>query len=136
MRVTDLGSKNGTFIDDVRVAGTAVAALRSRVRFGSLDFLATGHEDGKEELDSSMDTEKPSPPDPARIGGAESEPLSAAQRRVLNLLVNGLSEKRIALRLDLSPCTVHNHIGAIYRAFGVHSRAELLVRALSGKATP
>jgi hypothetical protein len=34
MRVTDLGSTNGTFIDDIRVAGTAVAALGSRIHGG------------------------------------------------------------------------------------------------------
>ena len=73
-------------------------------------------------------------PGQTRIKRAESEPLSVAQLRVYRLLVDGLSEKRIASRLQISPCTVHNHIGAIYLAFGVHSRAELLVRALSGKA--
>jgi DNA-binding CsgD family transcriptional regulator len=134
MRVTDLGSKNGTFVDDLRVAGTAVAPLKSRVRFGSLDFLVTGREDVAEELDSSLDTEKAPLLCRTRAGRAQPEPLSAAQRRVFRLLLDGLSEKRIASRLKTSPCTVHNHVGAIYRAFGVHSRAELLVHALLGKA--
>jgi DNA-binding CsgD family transcriptional regulator len=133
VRVTDLGSKNGTFVEDLRVAGTAVAPLKSRVRFGSLDFLVTGREEIAEELDSSLDTEGTPRLCRTRAGGAEPEPLSAAQRRVFRLLLDGLSEKRIAARLRASPCTVHNHVGAIYRAFGVHSRAELLVHALLGK---
>jgi DNA-binding CsgD family transcriptional regulator len=135
MRVTDLGSRNGTFVDDLRVVGTAAASLGSRIRFGNLDFLITGHEESAEEPDSSQETDKPPPPDQLRAGTAPFEQLSAAQRRVFRLLVDGLSEKRIAARLKISSCTVHNHICAIYRAFGVHSRAEFLVRAFSGKAT-
>jgi DNA-binding CsgD family transcriptional regulator len=133
MRVTDLGSKNGTFVHDIRVAGTAATPLGSRIRFGSLEFLITGRENSDGEPDSCPDTKSVPTPGQTRIKRAESEPLSVAQLRVYRLLVDGLSEKRIASRLKISPCTVHNHIVAIYRAFGVHSRAEMLVRALSGK---
>jgi pSer/pThr/pTyr-binding forkhead associated (FHA) protein len=134
MTVTDLSSKNGTFVGSIRVVGAAVVSPGSRIRFGSLSFLVTGHGDIGEELDSSLDTEE-APPGQMRAGRSESEQLSMAQRRVFRLLVDGLSEKRIASQLKISSCTVHNHIGAIYRTFGVHSRAELLVCALSGKTT-
>jgi DNA-binding CsgD family transcriptional regulator len=132
MRVTDLASKNGTFIDDVRVAGTVAAKTGSQVRFGHLSFLTATQQEPMGEPDSSLDTARPPHlgQPPARTMGQEC--LSEAQRRVFRLLVEGLSEKRIARQLGLSPCTVHNHVAAIYRAFDVHSRAEFLVRALSG----
>lgn len=133
--VTDLGSTNGTFIDGVRVTGTEVAALESRIHFGSVEFVIRRHDASAEESNSCLDTEKSPPQHQTRVGASESERLSAGQRRVFRLLVEGFSEKRIASRLKISPCTVHNHIGAIYLAFGVHSRAELLVRTLARKVT-
>jgi hypothetical protein len=133
MRITDLGSKNGTFVDDIRVTGTVVTSFGSRIRIGYLDFLTTGYGNGKTRPDSFRDTEDLSLSGQTRIGGVEFKQLSEAQLRVFRLLVDGLSEKHIVARLKISRCTVHNHIGAIYRVFGVHSRAELPVCVLSGK---
>jgi DNA-binding NarL/FixJ family response regulator len=53
--------------------------------------------------------------------------LSEAQRRVFRLLCEGFADKKIAKELGLSQHTVHNHTRAIFQAFGVHSRVELLV---------
>ena len=133
--VTDLASKNGTFVDDVPVVGTAAAALGSPIRFGSLDFHIARYESGEDEPDSFLDTnEARSPSGQLPVGTVESRRLSVAQRRVFSLLLEGLSEKRIASRLKISLHTVHNHTTAIYRAFRVHSRSEFLVLALAGKA--
>jgi DNA-binding NarL/FixJ family response regulator len=52
--------------------------------------------------------------------------LSHRQREVLDVLVEGLSEKDVADRLGISIHTVHNHITAIYQALGIKSHAELL----------
>jgi DNA-binding CsgD family transcriptional regulator len=41
-------------------------------------------------------------------------------------LLFGRSEKEVALILGLSRHTVHEHVKAIYRAYGVRSRAELM----------
>ena len=41
---------------------------------------------------------------------------------VLELLAKGLLATSIAARLDLSPRTVHKHLGNIYRKLGVHDR--------------
>lgn len=54
--------------------------------------------------------------------------LSPRLRQVLGCLLEGDSEKQIAGRLGLTPSTVHQYVKAVYRHFGVHSRAELLVR--------
>jgi DNA-binding CsgD family transcriptional regulator len=68
-----------------------------------------------------------------------SEPAPSAfsrrQREVLALLLDGLAEKDIASALKRSRATVHEHVLAVYRHYGVTSRAELLARFV-GRAKP
>jgi DNA-binding CsgD family transcriptional regulator len=52
-------------------------------------------------------------------------PLSAAERRVLRLLLTNLSEKEIAARLELTPGTTHVYVTEILRKFNVSGRAGL-----------
>ncbi len=52
--------------------------------------------------------------------------LSEAQRRVLVHLLEGLSEPEIADRIHRSRHTVHDHTKAIYAAFGVSKRVQLV----------
>ncbi|HEX5269750.1 MAG TPA: helix-turn-helix transcriptional regulator [Gemmataceae bacterium] len=52
--------------------------------------------------------------------------LSPRQRQTLTLLLSGDSEKGVALRMGLSRHTVHDHVIALYKHFGVNSRAELM----------
>lgn len=54
-----------------------------------------------------------------------SAPLTAAERRVLPLLLGGDSEALIAQRLGLATSTVHQYVGSIFRKFAVRSRAGL-----------
>jgi len=54
--------------------------------------------------------------------------LTAAQQTVLDLLVQGLGTEQIAKHLKRSTFTVRNHIKAIFKAYGVNSRAALIVR--------
>jgi DNA-binding CsgD family transcriptional regulator len=54
--------------------------------------------------------------------------LTPRQRETLDCLLAGHSEKQIALELGRSPHTVHIYVKAIYRAFNVNTRAELLAR--------
>ncbi len=53
-------------------------------------------------------------------------PLSPRARATLEHLLRGASDKEIAAHLTLSPHTVHQYIKTIYRAYGVHSRWELI----------
>jgi DNA-binding CsgD family transcriptional regulator len=69
------------------------------------------------------------------IGGAlisteKPLPLSPRLRQTLDALLEGNSEKEAALRLRLSVHTIHEYVTALYRHFGVSSRAELLARFL------
>ncbi|HKB92166.1 MAG TPA: helix-turn-helix transcriptional regulator [Opitutaceae bacterium] len=57
---------------------------------------------------------------------AASTPLTATERRVVHLLLTGQAEKEIAHSIGLTTGTTHNHVGQIYRKFGVRSRAELM----------
>src|SRR5262249_6470116 len=56
--------------------------------------------------------------------------LSPRLRRTLHCLQQGDSEKQVASRLGLSRPTVHQYVMALYRHFGVGSRAELLASFL------
>lgn len=51
--------------------------------------------------------------------------LSAREQQVLELLVEGLSNKQVAARLFLSPRTVEKHRASIYRKTGSNSLAVL-----------
>lgn len=53
-------------------------------------------------------------------------PLTQTERKVLHLLLSGLSEKLIAAELDRSHHTVHEYITVIFRKFGVNNRAALM----------
>jgi DNA-binding NarL/FixJ family response regulator len=48
---------------------------------------------------------------------------------VLQLLAEGLANKAIAHRLDISDHTVKFHVNAILSKFGAQSRTEAVVRA-------
>lgn len=61
---------------------------------------------------------------------AMPNPLTVRQRDVLRELKRGLTEEQVARRLRIAYSTVHAHVKEIYRCFGVHSRAQLLVKCL------
>src|SRR5262249_7823876 len=107
--------------------------LGQEVGFGVLSFVlafeGSDHSEGEPETDQGSDVRKPD----SSLSAPTVEVLSGAQRRVFNLLLSGKTEKTIAHYLDLSHHTVHNHVRAIFEAFEVHSRPELLARVLPQK---
>ena len=73
----------------------------------------------------------------SRIGlrrAAPSEGLTAAQQRVAELVVAGMSNREIAGTLFMSLRTVETHLTNIYREFGVKSRAQLVATLASRPA--
>jgi pSer/pThr/pTyr-binding forkhead associated (FHA) protein len=134
IRVTDVGSSNGTFVESRRVTQATIDPGQ-QVRFGGLEFMVSTNEEGVAELDSCIETEEPAPSD--HRGEPPTPPvcLSQAQQRVFDLMVDGMAEKAIAKRLGISRHTVHNHIRVVYSLFGVHSRPELLARIFSPQGT-
>lgn len=122
--IVDLGSSNGT-----RVNGLSGHCLPLHhgavVRLGPVTCVF-------ECLDRAGVEDEPTAPNDDRPGG---EPrLTAAERRVLTLLLGGLAEKEIATRLGLSRHTVHNHVKRIYLAYRVGTRPELLARFIPSAA--
>ncbi|HET7814049.1 MAG TPA: helix-turn-helix transcriptional regulator [Candidatus Baltobacteraceae bacterium] len=63
------------------------------------------------------------------LAGPDAPRLTAAQSTVLDLLLQGRSTEEIAASLERSSFTVRNHIKAVLKAYGVNSRAALVVRA-------
>ena len=57
------------------------------------------------------------------------QPLSEREIEILRLAKRGLPNPQIAQALHISPGTVRNHLSAIYRKLGVHSRHEALQAA-------
>ncbi|NMM23719.1 MAG: response regulator transcription factor [Phycicoccus sp.] len=53
--------------------------------------------------------------------------LSEREQSVLDLLAQGLTNKRVAARLNISARTVERHCESIYAKMAVHSRAEAVI---------
>ncbi len=69
-------------------------------------------------------------PEPGASSGADAiPPLTSRERAVLNCLSSGDDTRRTAARLGISTGTVRNHLSALMRKLGVHTRVEALLRA-------
>jgi pSer/pThr/pTyr-binding forkhead associated (FHA) protein len=128
LRVRDLGSRNGTFIDNLPIQDAPLAVGQcigmGKVKLEVTDFRDKEHGEHAHTLPTQAS-------DIAPLAGNSG--LSSAQVRVLDLLFQGLSEKKIAQRLELSTHTVHAHMKSIYKNLGVHSHTELMSFFLSGR---
>ncbi|MEV7968255.1 AAA family ATPase [Sphaerisporangium sp. NPDC088356] len=65
----------------------------------------------------------------ARPSGARREnahPLTTGERRVTDLVLQGMSNLEVATILSISKRTVDTHLARIYRKLGIHTRAELV----------
>lgn len=64
-----------------------------------------------------------------RRGPRAGDDLTAREREVLRLLVDGKSTAALATTLVVSPATARNHVQAIMRKLGAHSRLEAVAIA-------
>ena len=67
---------------------------------------------------------EPAPPENAQLV------LSAREREILNLLAQGLSNKEIGAKLNLSQFTVRNHLAKVFEKLHVRSRIEAVMAYL------
>ena len=65
----------------------------------------------------------------AQPGSRAGDPLTARERDILTTIGNGLSNKRIARALQISPETVKSHVKSIFLKLAVSTRAEAVFRA-------
>lgn len=76
-------------------------------------------------------------PGPPADRASELADLTRRERAVLGLMSDALDDRAIAAELRLSPNTVRNHVGSIYRKLDVHSRGAAIVwardRGISGR---
>lgn len=89
------------------------------------DISAGSMETPYEDMRTFMDDEgRGGEPEPLT---ASASPLTARQQEVLDLLVQGKTNKEIAQALGLGEGTVKIHMAAIFRYFGVNNRAAAAV---------
>jgi DNA-binding CsgD family transcriptional regulator len=124
----DLRSKNGILVNGLLVQRQFLSAAME-FRIGPFRLQAFDNRKEAEKNSEIPDDEtKSSPEAPCRYAMLQSQlqKLTDAQRRVYDCLLDGDSEKEVASRLHISIHTVHSHTKAIYKAFNVTTRAELL----------
>jgi DNA-binding CsgD family transcriptional regulator len=66
----------------------------------------------------------------AELRSGPGPSLTAAETAILGLLVQGKTYKEIAVLRSASVKTIDNHVQALFRKFGLHSRGELAAQAL------
>ena len=127
LRIEDLGSRNGIEVNGVPARCTSLK-LDDKIQFGAILCVIARQpflkEVGPLEAEESTLRRREAGAKQLRLDAA----LAPAQREVLRLLSQGLSEEEVATALGRSYHTVHNHVRSIYKRFGVHSRAELLAK--------
>ncbi len=69
-------------------------------------------------------------PRPLPLKGERTHGLTPRELEVLQLICDGMSNREIAAKLDLSVNTVAVHRANIMNALGVHKTAELVVYAI------
>jgi DNA-binding NarL/FixJ family response regulator len=67
-----------------------------------------------------------SPLKEAKITDADYDTLTPREQEIMRLLAEGLSSKKVAEKLFISPKTVENHRSNIMNKLGLHNTIELI----------
>ncbi len=102
-----------------------IAEIRRQVPGASL-FVVTGYSALKATANGVVLTMTPQPASKP----VNAYRLTARERQILQLLVQGLIKKQIAEHLSLSFHTVNNHERKLYRKLKVHTRSAAVAKAL------
>ena len=116
--VTDLGSRNGTFVNGRRIDDSTPVADDDRVLLGSYVLLVRS--DQREDLETADGSRSSVGRTIAGVG------LSAREIDVVRLVCAGLTDQAISEQLFLSVKTVHSHLDRIGQKTGHRRRPELV----------
>ncbi len=108
----------------------AVSAIRS----GAFDFIEKPFDEARllASIRNAVEKSRQQASDAAELERLRSrfDSLSARQRQVMELTVAGLSNKEIALQLDISIRTVENHRAWVMERIGARNLADLVRMAM------
>jgi predicted ATPase/DNA-binding CsgD family transcriptional regulator len=96
---------------------------------------ATGRADPHAVIAAALDSSMAAGIDPRQSSVATKLGLSPREREVLDLLIDGKTDREIAAALYISPRTASSHVSAILHKLGAGSRAEAAVLAVRFKLT-
>jgi DNA-binding CsgD family transcriptional regulator len=126
--VDDLGSRNGTFVNDRRIAGRAQIAAGDVIALGAcqLELIHARPRDPFRRAPITQPLLRPlAQPAPGPL-----DALSARERELFVLLARGVPQREIAEQLGISIKTVETHRTRIGHKLGLRTREELIRCAL------
>jgi two-component system, NarL family, response regulator YdfI len=106
----------------IEIAGEAASIAEARAADHEADALLLAESNGRVERSLVRDSDEN--PD-----GVPEEPLTPREIEVLGLIAEGLPNKAIAGRLDISDQTVKFHVASIYGKLGAANRTDAVRRA-------
>lgn len=118
-RVADLNSRNGTFVNGIRVGSRPVAfRVGDELLIGSSVIRVRMPERPTQSGDTVLKSEE------------DDCPLSPREASVLRLVAEGCTDQEVADRLIISVKTVHSHLESIRDKTGARRRSELTRAAI------
>ena len=129
--VRDLSSVNGTFVNSSRVRKQQLQP-GDVLQIGPLMLqVVRAVESGEKVFEVGFDQE--STPIPGGMRKTlEIVNLPARDQQIVKLLVEGYTEKQVAVHLKMTPNAIHSHVKALYKRLGVSSRGQLIALYLRG----
>jgi two-component system response regulator FixJ len=123
--------KRGTTVPLILITGHGdIAMAVSAIKAGAFDFIEKPFDNSVllESIGRAIEHHERTLTQHERIAGAigRAEQLSDRQRQVMHLLVQGLSNKEIAIRLNISPRTVENYRAWVMEKMGASNLADLV----------
>jgi pSer/pThr/pTyr-binding forkhead associated (FHA) protein len=130
--IRDLESRNGTRVNGSLLKSDECLLDGADIRIGpySLKVSLTFESAIREAVDTEESTHSDNVAAAASNIDRCVARLTPAQMRVYDLFLAGYFEKEVALALNLSIHTVHDHAKAIYKLFSVSSRFELIAQRI------
>jgi two-component system response regulator FixJ len=109
----------------------------SAIKIGAFDFIEKPFDEARllASVRNAVEKSRQTASDAAEVEQLRSrfDSLSARQRQVMELTVAGLSNKEIALQLDISAKTVENHRAWVMERIGARNLADLVRMAMRVK---